>query len=122
MDPVGLPSITAVGRMIGTPTSMSPEQVRGRRVTPAADVWGLGVLLYQALTLELPFQGITVCDLAVEIVTAKPVSPRAIDPYVPRSLESVCLHALARHPEARPPDAGPFASALEAALGSSPCL
>jgi eukaryotic-like serine/threonine-protein kinase len=117
-----LPPITDEGKVIGTPASMSPEQVRGLPSSPASDVWGLGVLLYHALTLEAPFRSRSVADLAVEIVRARPERPRHIDPYVPRPLETVCLRALSKHAEDRYPDAGAFAEALEEALGGGGTL
>jgi len=118
----GLPPITDEGKVIGTPASMSPEQVRGLPASPASDVWGLGVLLYHALTLEAPFRSRSVADLAVEIVRARPERPRQIDPYVPRPLETVCLRALSKHAEDRYPDAGAFALALEEALAGGGTL
>lgn len=118
----GLPAITEEGKVIGTPASMSPEQVRGRRACPASDVWGLGVLLYHALTLEAPFRAGCVADLAVEIVRAKPKRPRSLDPYLPRELEAVCMRALALRPHQRYADGAAFVEALEEALGVRPNL
>lgn len=111
----GLPPITDEGKVIGTPASMSPEQVRGRPASPASDVWGLGVLLYHALTLKAPFRSRSVADLAVEIVRARPERPRRIDPYLSRALEAVCLCALSKHPDDRYQDAAAFVEALEEA-------
>ncbi|RMG07679.1 MAG: hypothetical protein D6731_23350 [Planctomycetota bacterium] len=113
-----LERLTVSGALVGTPSCMAPEQIEGRReaLSPATDVWALGVLLYEALTGELPFAGHSLQELAGAILRAAPPPPRRLDPTVPRALDAVCRRALAREPARRPPDGEAFARALEAAL------
>ncbi|MGE4140172.1 MAG: protein kinase [Planctomycetota bacterium] len=115
--------LTRTGALLGTPTHLAPEQWRalhGERVAidPRSDVWALGVVLYEALTSELPFEGATWVELCTRILEDAPRPPRALSPEVPRALEAVCLRALARDPGRRPPDGAALAAELEAALAA----
>ncbi len=114
----GLARMTGTGVMIGTPLYMAPEQFGGRRdeLSPAADVWSLGVVLYEALTGTLPFGGATLAELAAAIARGAPAPPRALDKTIPAELEAVCLQALRPDPAARYPDAEAFAADLARAL------
>jgi serine/threonine-protein kinase len=118
----GQARITRSGAMIGTPQFMSPEQFAGKRddIGPASDVWATGVVLYQALTGELPFRGATVMELGAAIQSATPRAPRALDPTVPAALEAICLKALAREPQDRYPDGDALAHDLAAFLEGRP--
>jgi hypothetical protein len=109
-----LEQLTRTGAMVGTPHSMSPEQATGNRAAygPPTDVWALGVLLYQALTDQDPFQGETLTALLVAISRGRPPAPRSLDATISPDLSAVCLQALARRPEDRYPDAGAFAADL----------
>jgi len=111
--------LTRTGALLGTPHYMSPEQFAGDReaaARPPSDVWSLGVLLYQALTGELPFPGETTLELGHAIAEGAPEPPRRRAPDVPAALERVCLQALARRPADRYPEAGAFALDLDNAL------
>ena len=94
--------ITQTGHAVGTPTYMSPEQVSGKAVDARSDVYALGALLYEMLTLDPPFRG-----ALMEVMTAHldktPVAPRARAPErdVPLELETACLKALGKSPEDR---------------------
>lgn len=105
---VGNMTLTETGVMIGTPRYMSPEQCDGMRLTAAADVYSLGVILYEMLTGAPPFTGPTPLSIALKHSTEPPRSLREIVADVPAELEAVVLHALAKRPEERPPDAGEF--------------
>jgi serine/threonine-protein kinase len=108
-------SLTQTAMVIGTPMYMSPEQMRGRKEIDArADIWSLGVILYEALTGELPFFGETLTDLCALIVTETPPSISDVRPDVPRTLELIVLRCLDKHPDARFADVGTLASALAA--------
>lgn len=106
------------GVVVGTPQYMAPEQAAGKRVTWAADVYSLGVILYEVLVRELPFQG-----AAQALEQAKQVAPRAphtIDPRVDRDLSRICLRCLDREPEQRYPSAVALAIALRRYLNGEP--
>lgn len=118
-----LSRLTQTGALVGTPTHMAPEQFssRGTEPGPACDVWALGVLLYQALTRELPFDGATLLELGAQITSKDPPRPRRVNPEVPEALEAVCLACLRRDSAERYPDAGAFLGDLDLALsGSAP--
>ncbi len=109
--------MTRTGAQIGTPAYMAPEQVRGQRerIGPPADVWALGVVLYEALTGERPFRGPTLTELYDQILAARPTPPGAGRPQVPADLEAICLQALAPQPSRRYRDAAALARDLERA-------
>jgi serine/threonine-protein kinase len=113
----GLERLTRTGATVGTPFTMAPEQVAGERQSygPHTDVWALGVLLYRALTGDHPFDSESFTSLATAIVSVDPAPPRARDPSVSPALEAVCLLALSKEPEDRPPHGAAFADALAAA-------
>jgi len=110
-----LERLTRTGALLGTPLYMSPEQLMGKEADPRADVWGLGVLLYEALTERRPFEAETFIELS-RTVLAPPAPPSSLRPDVPRSLEELCLRALSTAREERPADAAAFAGELRACL------
>ncbi len=93
---------TQTGTPIGTPHYMSPEQARGVNVGTRTDVYSFGVMTYQMLTGELPFQGEAVMDILVKHISDKPKPPSAIRPELPAALDAPILHMLEKEPEARP--------------------
>jgi len=94
--PVG----SVYGSVIGTPGYMSPEQVEGKMdlVDPVSDVYSLGAILYEILTLEKAFDGKTVKELLIQNLQGEILPPRARAPRrgVPRALQAICLKAMAR--------------------------
>ncbi len=101
-------SLTLVGAMIGTPRYMSPEQCDGAELTPAADVYGLGVILYEMLTGIVPFSGSTPLAIAVKHASELPRRPSEFVASIPQTLEDVILHALQKRPQDRPANASEF--------------
>ncbi len=101
-------TLTQMGVMIGTPRYMSPEQCDGKSLTPASDVYSLGIILYEMLAGMTPFTGSTPLAIALKHSSEIPRRPREIVPAIPQPLEEVIMHALEKRPEDRPADAGEF--------------
>ena len=83
-------TLTQVGAMIGTPRYMSPEQCDGAELTPAADVYSLGVILYEMLAGTVPFSGSTPLAIAMKHTSETPRNPREFVSTIPAALEEVC--------------------------------
>jgi beta-lactam-binding protein with PASTA domain len=107
--------ITATGSVMGTAQYLSPEQAQGKETTPRSDIYSIGVILYEALTGRVPFEGESAVAVALKQVSETPRRPSAINPNVPPALDAVVMRALAKDPEARFKDADAFLKALDAA-------
>ena len=108
-------SITATGSVMGTAQYISPEQAQGKPTTPRSDIYSIGVILYEALTGRVPFEGDSAVAVALKQVSEAPRRPSAIKPNVPPALDAVVMRALAKDPDARFKDADAFLKALDAA-------
>lgn len=93
--------LTQTGSMIGTVSYMSPEQVMGSQVDQRADLYSLGVVMYEILTKQSPFVGGQVANQIFRILQERPSSPRQVNPDIPTPLESICLKLLEKNPEQR---------------------
>ena len=94
------PQLTATGQVLGTPAFMAPEQLYGGEITPATDIYALGLMMYQMLTGELPFPGGSFSAAAQRLHQAAP-SPRTYRPGLDRDWERTILRCLEREPADR---------------------
>ena len=112
--------ISAETEIVGTPAYMAPEQVEGGSITPATDVYALGVVLYEMVTGVWPFDGETPLKIATKRLHEPPPSPRVHAPDIDPLWEKTILRCLARRPEERFANAAEVVSALEGGTEPAP--
>ena len=117
------PGVTRTGDLVGTVRYMSPEQALGRlSFDPRSDVYSLGATLYELLTLRPAFGAADRQALLRQIEQEEPISPRRIDPQVPRDLETIVLKAMSKEPSQRYASARELAEDLTRFLEDRPIL
>ncbi|HYH64224.1 MAG TPA: serine/threonine-protein kinase [Urbifossiella sp.] len=115
-------TLTKPGDVMGTPAYMAPEQASGRTegIDAAADVWALGVMLYECLTGTRPFAGYSTAAMLLAVQGAEPVPLRRLAPGVPRDLEFICHKCLRKAAADRYPSAAELAADLDRYLKGEP--
>jgi tetratricopeptide (TPR) repeat protein/tRNA A-37 threonylcarbamoyl transferase component Bud32 len=116
--------LTMSGEIMGTPAYMAPEQAMGRNseITTASDVYGLGGILYAAITGREPFQGNTLLETLHKVRASAPDKPTRIDKKIPRDLEVICLKCLEKDPKRRYASAQEVADDLHRWLNGEPIV
>lgn len=114
------PNLTQQGMVLGTPSYLSPELVQGAKVDHHADMWAVGVILYEMLAGRRPFEAPTITSLIHRIVNEPPPPIDAKALHLPGPLAAVAARALDKEPSRRYPDLGAMAKALLAAIGATP--
>ncbi|MEM7205759.1 MAG: serine/threonine-protein kinase [Planctomycetota bacterium] len=115
-------ALTATGDCLGTPYYSAPEQMDGRHraVDHRADVFSLGVLLFELLTWRRPFEAQTPFDVRHAVMTEEPPQPHRINRAIPRDVTAIVLRALEKNPDARYASAAAMRTDLRAALAGTP--
>jgi serine/threonine protein kinase len=112
----GVSEITQTGSVMGTPHYLSPEQAQGFDVTAVSDLYSIGVMLYEALTGRVPFEGESAVAVVMKQVSQMPQRPSSIQPRVSPALDAVVMRALEKDPGQRFQSADAFIAALDQAM------
>jgi len=114
--------LTSTGQMVGSPAYMSPEQIKGEKLDARTDIFSLGIVLYQALTLRKPFPADTLTTLVYQILHEEPPDPLLSRADLPVELSPVVRKCLEKNRDRRYATASELAIALRNVLGESPLL
>ncbi len=110
--------LTGSGEVFGTPQYMAPERIMSTEAGPAADLYAIGVMMFEMLTGKLPFEATDAATFFVKHLKEPPPSLRSIDPSIPEALDRLCLELLAKEPADRPVDAHRVHADLMAVAGA----
>lgn len=109
-------TLTKTNETVGTPKYMAPEQMMGKGVSAATDIWALGVLLFETLTQSLPFEGESAVEIGHQVVYNPPIKPRLLRNDLPESVEQLILICLTKDPKQRYQKAANFKSECQLIL------
>ncbi|HEX5782516.1 MAG TPA: PASTA domain-containing protein [Solirubrobacteraceae bacterium] len=109
----GTSDITETGSVMGTAQYLSPEQAQGRPVDARSDLYAIGIVLYELLTGQVPFDAESPVTVALMQVSEPPLPPRELNPSIPAPIEAVVLRAMEKDPGRRFQSADEFITALE---------
>lgn len=111
-----LEGLTATGLIMGTPEYMAPEQVEGKKVDERADLYSLGIILYEIFTGKVPFSGDSAIAIGFKQMKEEPPKPRTLNGQLPEAVENVILKALSKSPMQRYRSASELKDDLELAV------
>ena len=113
------PGFTGAGNCVGSPSYVAPERLLAEPYDERADLYSVGVMLYELLTARRPFQGSSAAELMAAHVEAKPVPPDRVRCQIPKAVAAVCLRAISRDPRDRFSSAEAMKVALDRAWEAS---
>src|SRR5262245_5736155 len=106
-------AMTKAGKVLGTPTYMSPEQVRGKQLDGRSDLFSYGVCLYEMVTGEKPFAADNVTTIIYKVINEEPIPPRMLDASIHPGLSAIIVKCLAKDPSERFQNGEELVNALE---------
>jgi eukaryotic-like serine/threonine-protein kinase len=115
----GNSAMTQDSSVLGTAHYVSPEQAQGHALTPASDLYSLGIVMYEAATGQLPFDGTDAVSVALKQVNEAPIPPHQLNPAIDKNLENIIMRALSKHVETRYQTANEMKRDLEAYLAGA---